>query len=153
MEEMISKFYKAQGYTVSFHVIYKVPDDKTVKDIEILAMNNKETVIIECRPYTGHIEITDMTKATIQDFVSSEKAIKEVPMIKGKKITKTLVVEEPIEKTDKELEKKGITVYLLEDLMVDFLALLLKKHKGKRFENRAADMIRNLIFSIIEERV
>jgi hypothetical protein len=116
-------------------------------------MNNKEAVIIESRPYTGHIEVADMTKSTIKDFIFAEKSIKDIPMIKGKKIIKILVAEEPLEKVDDELKKNSINVYTLEDLMIDFLILLLKKHKGKRLESRAADMIRNLIFLITEEKV
>ena len=155
MEEIISKFYKKMGYTVSHHVIYKVPKavPEALKDIDILAISKKEAIIIGCRPYTGHVEGTDMTKAIIQDFNFSEQSIKDIPMIMNKKIIKTLVIEEPIKKVDTELEKNGIKVYTLQDLMMDFLILLLKRHMGKRLESRANDMIRNLIYSIIEEKV
>lgn len=154
MQEMIFKFFRAMGYTVSHHVMYKLSEEKdtAVKDIDMLAINDAEAVIISCRPYTGPSEAESMSKAAMKDFETAEQSIKDIPNIKGKKIIKLLVVEEPIKKLDSGLKKSGIKVSTLEDLMIDFLILLLKKHRGKRLESRTNDIIRNLIFSITEQR-
>lgn len=153
MEEVISKFYKTKEYTVSHRVIFKAPDQKTVKEIDVLALNEKEAIIIGCRPYTGHMDWSEMIKSTVKEFELAEKSIKDIPMIKGKKIKKALVVEEPIDKVDADLKKKGIDIIILEDMMVELLIILLKNHKGRRMESRALDSVRNLVFAIIEEKL
>ncbi len=132
VEEIVSEYYRLKGYFISKDWKYRVPKEVTGKkvsgwkDIDVLAITDKEVLIIECKAFTGYRSSRETTKKLSEDFKQAERAIKNARLVGNKSIKKILVVDSSIKKVERNLKKRGIEVYLLEELMRNFLKLLRK---------------------------
>jgi len=159
VEDIVSEFYEEQGYFVGRDVQYQVPKEESGKkvsgwkDIDVLAINENDVLIIECKAFTGNMTADKMAKKLSSDYASAEKSVKEKykSLIENKQIKKIFVVDyTPAEELKIELDKKGVKVYLLNELMKDFLKLLHKKYpNGKTGGSKR--LTRTLIYLLHSE--
>lgn len=153
VEDITSEFYRLKGYFISKDIPYQIPkkvSGKKVsgwKDIDVLAINDKEVLIIECKAFLGYEKSDKVTQDLLQRFKYAEKAVKNnIQLAKNKRIRKILVVDSSIKKVENELKKKGITVHSLEDIMKEFLDILRKRLKTGRVGKEQHPITRTLIF-------
>lgn len=153
VEDIASEYYRLKGYLIFRSIKYQVPRTETGKkasgwkDIDILALNEIETLAIECKSFTGLKKAEDMAEELLENFKYAEKFyIQKTPLVKDKKIRKILVVDWAVKRVDNILKTKGIEIYHLNDLMKDFLAVLKTKLKTARVGKEDHPMTRTLIF-------
>lgn len=155
VEDIASEYYRIKGYLISRDVHYQVPKEiskKRVsgwKDIDILALNEKEALIIECKGFTGTTKASEMYKKLLDGFRSAEEYyVKNMPLFKDKKIRKVLVVDYSTKKLDDMLSKANIEIYRLENLMKDFLKILKPRLDKCRMGKEEHPMTRTLLFLV-----
>ena len=153
VEDIASEYYRLKGYLVSRSIKYQVPRAEAGKkasgwkDIDILALNEREALVIECKSFTGVKKAEDMAKELLTNFRYAEKYyVEKHPLFKNKDIRKILVVDFAVKKVDDILKKNDIEVYHLDALMKDFLTFLKTKLKDAKVGKEDHPMTRTLIF-------
>jgi len=152
VEDITAEFYRLKGYFILKDFAYQVPKEitgkkvKGWKDIDVLALSESEVLIIECKAFTGYKKSDEMIKMLMEDFQYAESEIKKLPLVKNKRLRKVLVVDYSVKKVEKELQSKGIEIFLLENLMKDFIVTLKERIKSGCKEEHP--MTRTLVFLI-----
>lgn len=153
VEDIASEYYRLKGYLVSKDVHYQVPkavSGKTAegwKDIDVLALNEKEVLLVECKGFTGTMKADEMYKKLLNDFKSAEEYyVKKSALLSDKKIKKILVVDYSTPKLDNMLVKGNIEIFHLNDLMKDFLRILKTRITTLRMGKEEHPMTRTLLF-------
>ncbi|MHA1713433.1 MAG: hypothetical protein ACTSW4_05280 [Candidatus Ranarchaeia archaeon] len=138
VEDIVSEFYRLQGYLITRDRAYK-PDTPRQgkkqtgwKDIDVLAYNEDEVLIIECKSFTGDRSSDKMVDSLLKSFEDAQQEVKTIPLLQEKPIRRLLVVDYPILKTNDRLKEQGVEIHLLKDIMTDFI----RKLEGRIKDNR-----------------
>jgi len=138
VEELASEYYRLSGYFTQrdYHYrreIIKEGKGRGWRDIDILAVNANEVLIIECK---AQVRESGLPKKIIEDMKHATKEISKINLLKGKTIRKILVYDSvrSVGKQVIEVKKAGIDVVDLQDIVKKML-IILNIRKSENNEN------------------
>ena len=141
LEELVAEYFKFQGYLVvtDEDLPMKRSKDRKISghsDIDVLAINSKEIIHVECKNYW-----TESTNPKgkpiiklIEQFKTSEGLIgKRYPFVKTNRFRRVLVTYDKPRILQGVCKANGIELITISDLLDDFISKIedfLKKEKG-----------------------
>ena len=149
VEHIVGEYYKKLGYFISSRVKY-FSRKWGWKDIDLLAVNENEVLIIECKG--GAKNHSEMAKKIIEDIVEINKYIDEkMPLAKGKKRRNLLVVAFTLspKTVEHELHSRGVDVLYLQNVIKNFLKLLEKEMKESKKIGKEEDFVTRTLKQLI----
>jgi len=154
VEEIASEYYRLKGYFIQRDYTYR-KQTKNVgkptgwKDIDIIAINDKEVLVIECK---SQVREKNKARHIINSMLSACKEVSKMPIVKkrGLGIKKILVVDKSgyyysVKKHLQTIEGAGFKIIDLIDLAKDIIKILNERTTLGKEENTATRTIKALI--------
>lgn len=153
VEHLVGEYYRKLGYIVSSRIKY--PSKKWGwKDIDLLAINAKELLAIECKG--GARNHSEMVAGIIEDSRRVGQYIdKNIPIAEGKTRKNLLVTSFLLSPRTLEtkLGSEGIEIRYLDDILIEFLKLLKKEMNETGKTGKEEDYVTRTLKYMIEKRM
>jgi len=157
VEHLAEEYLKKKGYLVTSRIRYQVPkgvSKKTVSgwhDVDLVAVNDKEALIIECRSYYREERVKDEAIKVKNNFTWANKyALKKMPLLRNKK-KRWIYLADYLSPTLRNLlQKKGIEAVELKTWLIDFLKMLKKRYDATGGKVGKEDITNRILLCLIQ---
>jgi len=160
VEELALRYFEKKGYLISSNIRFQLKKEWTGKkvagwsDIDMVALNNHEFIIIQCKSFIGIKESSKIAEEITKWFRYAERFLREDTFwkqwLEGREIKRYLIVDVSVKKAEQILQKNGIKTLYYSDLLSELLNLL---KSGKARKGKEDDAIIRLLCALIDKKM
>ena len=158
VEELAQRYFLKKGYIPIMNIRFRIDKDKHDKkvagwsDIDILAINPSEVLIIQCKSFLGTKKAEEISEDILRWFDDALKYLEEdknfSKWLEGREVKKILIIDYTIKKAEDILKNKNIGIVYYEELLVELLKKLSNDEWKKGKED---DSIIRLLCALLEK--
>lgn len=160
VEELALRYFEKKGYVTASNIRFQLDKRKTRKkvagwsDIDLLAVNPDEIVIIQCKSFLGTGPADKIAKSLIAWFGSALEFLKKdsdwSKWFNGRKVKKLLIVDWSVKKTENILKDDGIEIMYYDDMLKNLISIL---KSGDARKGKEDDAIIRLLCAMIDKKL
>ena len=157
VEELALRYYQKKGYLVTQNIPFQLKKSETGKkvsgwtDIDLLAINQKEMLIIQCKSFLGTTKAEESSKALINWFEITKKFLSKDDQWKAwvdKRIVKrVLVIDCRTPKTEKLLQDEGVDIVRYSEIVKELFRELADETKYVKEDDIILRFMSALVYS------
>jgi len=160
VEELALRYFEKKHYLVipniRFQLKKRIIGRKVAgwSDIDMIALSINELLIVQCKSFIGTAKSEKIANDITNWFKYTELFLKEdsnwKKWVKGRSITKYLIVDHTVKKTEVSLKEKDIKVLYYGDLLKELINIL---KSGEARKGKEDDAIIRLLCAMIDKKM